>query len=178
MTSIPQSTRPRNIIPLSRPRLERERDAEGWLVLLPSGHAWVCGDRRQALREFTELRPHRAVEARMTRRRLPDRRLCLSITLEKNGQHFIASYGFFADGALAEVFLNNSKSGNDIDTSARDAAIATSFALQNGADLDALRKALSRNSNGAAAGVLGAALDLIASERVIEKATDIEGDMP
>jgi hypothetical protein len=37
------------------PRIEPERDGWGWLVLLPSGHGWVCGDRRQALREFDEL---------------------------------------------------------------------------------------------------------------------------
>jgi hypothetical protein len=43
------------IIPISRPRIERERDAEGWLVLLPGGHGWLIGDRRQALREFAGL---------------------------------------------------------------------------------------------------------------------------
>jgi hypothetical protein len=93
----------------------------------------------------------------MTRRRLPNRRACLSIS-------FTAGYGFFADGGLAEIFLNNSKASNDVDTSVRDAAVAISFALQHGADLEALRRALSRNSNGAATGVLGAALDLIATE--------------
>jgi hypothetical protein len=36
-------------------RIERERDAEGWLVLLPGGHGWLVGDRRQALREFAGL---------------------------------------------------------------------------------------------------------------------------
>ena len=44
------------IIPLHhRPRIEPERDGWGWLVLLPSGHGWLCGDRRQALREFDQL---------------------------------------------------------------------------------------------------------------------------
>jgi hypothetical protein len=42
-------------IPLCRPRIEPERDGGGWIVLLPSGHGWLCGDRRQALREFHEL---------------------------------------------------------------------------------------------------------------------------
>ena len=42
-------------IPLFRPRIEPERDGWGWLVLLPSGHAWLCGDRQQALREFAGL---------------------------------------------------------------------------------------------------------------------------
>jgi hypothetical protein len=44
------------IIPFChRPRIEPERDGEGWLVLLPSGHAWLCGDRHRALHEFGEL---------------------------------------------------------------------------------------------------------------------------
>jgi len=38
-----------------RPRIEPERGGCGWLVLLPSGHAWLAGDRRQALREFDDL---------------------------------------------------------------------------------------------------------------------------
>ena len=58
MTLLPHHARQRNnfeIIRLARLRIERERDAEGWLVLLPSGHCWLCGDRRQALAEFTSL---------------------------------------------------------------------------------------------------------------------------
>jgi len=42
------------IIPLSRPRIEREHGGEGTLVILGS-HGWLCGDRRQALREFAGL---------------------------------------------------------------------------------------------------------------------------
>ena len=57
MVVIPDRASQRNfdIIPLSRPRIEREHDAEGWLVLLPGGHGWLVGDRRQALREFAGL---------------------------------------------------------------------------------------------------------------------------
>ena len=54
--------------------------------------------------------------------------------------------------------------GSTADTNARDAAIAASFALQHGADPNALRAALSRNSHGEASGVLGAALDLLAAK--------------
>jgi hypothetical protein len=50
-----RASRRNNLIPLCRPQIERERDAEGWLVLLPGGHGWLCGDRRQALREFAGL---------------------------------------------------------------------------------------------------------------------------
>ena len=58
MALLPDHARQRNnfqIIPLARPRIERERDAEGWLVLLPGGHGWLVGDRRQALCKFSSL---------------------------------------------------------------------------------------------------------------------------
>jgi hypothetical protein len=43
------------IIPLrGRPRIERESGAEGWLVIR-GDHAWLHGDRRQALAEFNAL---------------------------------------------------------------------------------------------------------------------------
>jgi hypothetical protein len=43
------------IIPLHRPQIVRERNAEAWIVVLPNGHGWLAGDRRQALAEFSEL---------------------------------------------------------------------------------------------------------------------------
>ena len=58
MVVLPERARQRNdfrIIQLARPRIERECDAAGWLILLASGHGWLCGDRRQALAEFTSL---------------------------------------------------------------------------------------------------------------------------
>ena len=59
MVVIPDRASQRNnfqIIPLSRPRIERERDAEGWLVLLPGGNGWLVGDRRQALARVRRAR--------------------------------------------------------------------------------------------------------------------------
>jgi hypothetical protein len=47
-------THNRFVIPLGRPRIEHERDAEDWLVIR-GNHAWLHGDRRQALHEFDEL---------------------------------------------------------------------------------------------------------------------------
>jgi hypothetical protein len=43
------------LIIIPRARIEPARDGWGWLVLLPSGHGWSCGDRGQALREFAGL---------------------------------------------------------------------------------------------------------------------------
>jgi RIO-like serine/threonine protein kinase len=39
---------------LHRPRIERERDGEAWLVILGS-HGWLHGNREQALHEFAAL---------------------------------------------------------------------------------------------------------------------------
>ena len=50
-----RASRRNNLIPLSQPRIECERAAEGWLLLLPGGHGWLVGGRRQALREFAGL---------------------------------------------------------------------------------------------------------------------------
>ena len=50
------------------------------------------------------------------------------------------------------------------DVNARDAAIACSLALQFGADVETIRKALCRDSHGRASGPLGAALDIIARD--------------
>jgi hypothetical protein len=100
----------------------------------------------------------------MTRRRLPNRRLCESFTFELDGLRFTASVGRFRDGRIGELFLNNHKSGNQSDTNARDAAILLSFALQHGADIDEIRKALCRNSAGRALGPIARALDILAGE--------------
>jgi hypothetical protein len=96
------------------------------------------------------------------RRRLPNRRASESFTFEFAGLRFTATMSRFDDGTISELFLNNHKAGNQSDTNARDAAIVLSFALQHGADIDAIRRALCRDGQGRALGPLAAALDLIA----------------
>lgn len=96
------------------------------------------------------------------RARLPDRRGHELIDISHGGFRFTAGIGRFADGSLAEVFINSTRTGTGVETQARDAAILASFALQHGATVDELRKALTRNSDGSAAGVLGAVLDVLA----------------
>ena len=97
----------------------------------------------------------------MSRTRLPHRRFALTFDFEVNGLRYTATFGRFADGCVAEVFLSNHRSNSAADVNARDAAIAASFALQHGAALEDLHQALSRDSYGRASGPLGAALDLI-----------------
>jgi hypothetical protein len=98
------------------------------------------------------------------RQRLPNRRAAETFELEVSGLHYTATVARFPDGRIAELFLNNHRSNSAADSSARDAAIAFSFAVQHGADSEAIRHALSRDSHGHASGVLGAALDHIAGE--------------
>jgi hypothetical protein len=75
---------------------------------------------------------------------------------------FTGSVSRFADGRVGELFLDNHKAGSGIGTMVRDSAIILSFALQHGADIDAIRRALCRDSFGRALGPLAAALDLLA----------------
>jgi hypothetical protein len=88
-----------------------------------------------------------------------------SITFELDGLRFTATVSRFPDGRVAELFLNNHKAGNQSDTNARDAAILLSFALQHGADINVIRKALCRDSQDRALGPVAAALDLIAETK-------------
>jgi ribonucleoside-diphosphate reductase alpha chain len=94
------------------------------------------------------------------RQRLPDRRASETFSLECVGLQYTATISRFADGRLGEIFLTNHKAGSAADTAARDAAIA----LQFGADVETIRRALCRDGRGAASGPLGVALDLLAAE--------------
>jgi hypothetical protein len=97
------------------------------------------------------------------RRRLPDRRLSTSFDVEVGGLHYTCTVGWFPDGTIGEVFLNNHKSNSMADTNARDAAIVFSIAVQHGADPEVIRRALCRDAQGRASGPLGEALDRIAA---------------
>jgi hypothetical protein len=99
-----------------------------------------------------------------TRTRLANRCLAETFVLECGGLRYTCTVGRFPDGRLAGVFLSNHKSNSAVDTNARDAAIVCSIALQCGADIETIRRALSRDSRGHATGPLGVALDLICGE--------------
>ena len=96
------------------------------------------------------------------RHRLPNRRPSETFALECAGLKYTATVSRFADGRIGEIFLSNHKGGSHADTAARDAAITCSIALQFGADIETVRRALCRDGRGNASGPLGVALDLIA----------------
>jgi hypothetical protein len=96
------------------------------------------------------------------RERLANRRASLFFDFESMGMRFTASVSHFPDGRIAELFVDNHKAGSAIGTLVRDAAIIFSFAVQHGADPEAIRRALCRDSAGRALGPIGEALDTIA----------------
>jgi hypothetical protein len=100
----------------------------------------------------------------MTREIFANRRLAETFDITSGGLAYTASIGRFADGRVAEIFLTNHKAGSAADTNARDAAVVCSIALQFGVPVDVLRKALMRDSRGAACGPLAVALDMVAAQ--------------
>jgi ribonucleoside-diphosphate reductase alpha chain len=94
------------------------------------------------------------------RERLPNRRASESFAFIWNGMDFTATVSRFADGRPTEIFLSNGKIGSDADAAARDSAVVCSLALQFGAPVETIRRAMVRDAHGVAASPLGRALDL------------------
>ena len=101
----------------------------------------------------------------MTRQRLPNRRAHELLTFEHEGIRYTAGVGRYADGGLAEIFLNTAKHGTALDVNVRDAAVAASLLLQHGCPVDTRRQALTRNGDGSGSGPLAHALDLLVEWR-------------
>jgi hypothetical protein len=96
-----------------------------------------------------------------TRRRLENRRACETLDIEVAGLRYKVTVGYFPDGSLAECFISNHKAGNASDVAARDAGILLSLCLQFRCPVETIARALSRNTDGSASGVIGAVLDKI-----------------
>ena len=96
------------------------------------------------------------------RRRLPQRRRSITFRFECANLVYTATASWFEDGALGEVFVGNHRCDSHADSCAKDAAILASIALQFGAPLDVLRKALLRDSQARPSTPIGIALDLLA----------------
>jgi len=102
----------------------------------------------------------------MQRECLPHRRASVLFDFESMDISFTASVSRYEDGRIAELFIDNHKAGSAIGTLVRDLAITFSFAIQHGADPEAIRCAVCRDSQGRPLGPLGAALDLINADDV------------
>jgi hypothetical protein len=99
----------------------------------------------------------------MNRQRLPNRRASEIFDFESMGMRFTASVSRDSSGNILELFLDNHKAGSAVGTMVRDSAIILSFALQHGADIESIRRALCRDSQGQALGPIALALDQLAS---------------
>jgi hypothetical protein len=99
-----------------------------------------------------------------TRQRLPNRRASETFGFECNNLHYLATFSLFGDGRLAEIFISNAKAGSHSDSAAKDSAVVCSIALQHSISVDAIRKALLRDSQGRASGPLGCALDILSKD--------------
>jgi hypothetical protein len=98
----------------------------------------------------------------VTRRRLQQRRRAETFDLTFRNQLITITTGFYADDTPGEVFISIGKPGTDIASVARDAAVLLSLALQHGVDVATIAHAITRDSSGAAASILGAIVDAIA----------------
>jgi hypothetical protein len=76
-------------------------------------------------------------------------------------QPFTVTVGFYPDGTLGEVLIDGGKTGQDIQSTARDAAVVLSIALQHGIPIETIRHAVTRDGSGAAASILGAIVDML-----------------
>ena len=99
------------------------------------------------------------------RERLPNRRASEVFDFEAMNLRFTASISRYPDGRIAELFIDNHKAGSAIGTLVRDAAIIFSFAVQHGADPEAIRRALCRDCQGRALGPIAEALDVVMGRR-------------
>jgi len=106
------------------------------------------------------------------RKHLPTRRPCETFAFECNGLAYVASIGRYPDGRIAEIFLSNGKAGSHADAAARDSAVVASIAFQFNVPVQVIRRALLRDARGAASSPLGVALDLLAGERTMHKASE------
>lgn len=101
------------------------------------------------------------------RERLPDRRAAFAIEYRFQNHDLIAHIGRYGDhehGRVGEIFITCKKTGNDMDTIVRALSTVASIAMQYGADVDTIRKALPRNPRDEPMEPLGTILDLVAKE--------------
>ena len=97
----------------------------------------------------------------MMRRVLPQRRAAETFDLLFRNQPFTVTVGFFEDGTPGEIFIGGCKTGNDIQSIARDAAVLLSLALQHGVPPETIRHAVIRGASEEPASILGAIVDAL-----------------
>lgn len=107
------------------------------------------------------------------RRALPHRRLNSTIEIKHAGQNasYKATFGYFANGEVGEVFISAPKIGSLAEGIARDFAILLSLSLQYRIPLDIIRSALTRNADGTPQTIAGEVVDRIEKLRTGDEAS-------
>jgi hypothetical protein len=98
-----------------------------------------------------------------TRRILPQRRSAETFQLRFWNQPVSVTVGYYEDGTPGEIFVDAGKTGQDVQSTARDAAVVLSLALQHGATVATIQHAVTRSGNGEAASILGAIIDQLSA---------------
>lgn len=104
----------------------------------------------------------------MARKKMPARRAAETFTFEHSypgagPRVFTASVGRYKDGTIGEAFVHLVDGQEKLVTvDAHDAAIILSIALQHGADVKSIGKAMLRGEDGVPHGFLGALCDALA----------------
>ncbi len=88
----------------------------------------------------------------MNRERLPNRRASEIFTFACEGHHYLASVSRFADGRLAEIFLDTGRINTAMQQHAETSAVLVSLLLQHGVAPEVIRHSI--------AGPIAVALDL------------------
>jgi hypothetical protein len=99
----------------------------------------------------------------MSRRILPQRRSAETFQLRFWNQPVSVTVGYYEDGTPGEIFVDAGKTGQDVQSTARDAAVVLSLALQHGATVATIQHAVTRSGNGEAASILGAIIDQLSA---------------
>jgi len=98
------------------------------------------------------------------RRVLPQRRAAETFDLWFWNQSFSVTIGFYPSGEVGEVFIDGGKTGQDVQSTARDAAVVLSLALQHGVSPETIRHAVTRGASEGPASILGAVVDFITTK--------------
>ncbi len=102
-----------------------------------------------------------------SRQNLPARRFSETFEVEFGGmaRKHTVTVGHQPDGSIGELFINSGKSGEQVETIARDGAILLSLGLQYGVPLETFAKTLSRDSRGEPSTIVGAVVDALINQR-------------
>ena len=97
------------------------------------------------------------------RQRLLKRRENETVDLVFDGHRYHVTNGFAQDSRPLEVFCHGGKVGSGMDLLLADSCVALSLLLQHGVEPQALAHSMGRLGGGAPASIIGALVDLVAS---------------